>query len=557
MKDLSQHRPTRLFLTILLLTIGWLNASAQSLSVESFKLLEIDLTANTNGTIEYDQNGEKAALIKIITTETGFVFEAGMMGIVKTVQKVAEIWVYVPHGLQRLKILHPQLGQVEYNIPISIESARTYELRLISGRVRTIVQDEVAAQYVVFTVKPQSAIVTIDNMPYGLQSDGTVSQLLSYGTHSYRIDAPGYVSEIGEIEVGRERIMRDVTLRTSQGKVTLDCAMKEADIYVNGNLVGRGNWTGQLDAAMYHVEIKRDGYSSRSTSFTLQPQEEKTITLPVPQPIYSTISVTSQPIGATVLVDGVEVGTTPLIKGEILTGHRKIEFHKKDYNSVSMDVEVKEGELNSFSAELSEIHKKKARSDGSTSDLSVSLQPKKLRPTNFYLEGNYGIGHISGAGVNIGSYIKGVNLECGYTLPLGVPNTTLLWLINTSYLGEREVQYEYSLYRALSVHLGYGILLGNSARLTPKIGAVFNQIKGEYLGDGNGNSMDQNTHVVSGRLGIRMEYSPIPYVGLVCTPSYDIPFKYGNIAGKLDANADFIQTWCSGFLINMGVELYF
>ena len=57
--------------------------NAQNISVKSFRLLETDLTANLEGTKEIDQNGETAALIKVITTETGFVFDVGMLGIVK------------------------------------------------------------------------------------------------------------------------------------------------------------------------------------------------------------------------------------------------------------------------------------------------------------------------------------------------------------------------------------------------------------------------------------------------------------------------------------------
>ena len=59
-------------------------------------MLDTDLTANTAGTMETDQNGETAALIKVVTTQTGFTFDGGALGIVKTVQKPSEIWVYVP-----------------------------------------------------------------------------------------------------------------------------------------------------------------------------------------------------------------------------------------------------------------------------------------------------------------------------------------------------------------------------------------------------------------------------------------------------------------------------
>ncbi|MGM9836144.1 MAG: hypothetical protein ACI30L_05295, partial [Muribaculaceae bacterium] len=48
---------------------------AQTLSVTSFKPLDNDLTANLAGTQVKDQNGEVAALIKVVTTQTGFTFE--------------------------------------------------------------------------------------------------------------------------------------------------------------------------------------------------------------------------------------------------------------------------------------------------------------------------------------------------------------------------------------------------------------------------------------------------------------------------------------------------
>ena len=72
MMNLKQYLLTTLF--ILSITPCW----AQSqLSVARFQLLENDLTANTRGTEKMDQNGERAALIKIPTPERGFVFDGG------------------------------------------------------------------------------------------------------------------------------------------------------------------------------------------------------------------------------------------------------------------------------------------------------------------------------------------------------------------------------------------------------------------------------------------------------------------------------------------------
>ena len=56
-----------LLLICSILITGILPVMADGISVISFKLLDTDLTANTRGTQKLDQNGEKAALIKIVT----------------------------------------------------------------------------------------------------------------------------------------------------------------------------------------------------------------------------------------------------------------------------------------------------------------------------------------------------------------------------------------------------------------------------------------------------------------------------------------------------------
>ena len=276
----------RHLLSILLATLC-IGAWAQTLSVESFKLLPNDLTANTYGTMERDQNGEVAALIKVVTSETGFVFDGGMMGIVKTEQKTGEIWVYVPHGIQRITISHQHLGVLrDYFFPVAVEKARTYEMKLFSGRVRTVIEDEFTAQYVTFMIEPRNAIVYIDGNPHLAQSDGTVSQLLAYGSHEYRVELPGYKTVAGTVQVGSEKITQNIVMESSLATITIQCGMPEADIYVNDEKKGTGTWTGQLVPALYKIEAKREGYQTRLMTLNVGELEVRTVSVPEPLPLY-------------------------------------------------------------------------------------------------------------------------------------------------------------------------------------------------------------------------------------------------------------------------------
>ena len=66
------------FLLLIAISLAFTTGvTAQGLKVVDFKLLETDLTANTHGTSKEDQNGETAALIKIVTAERGFTFDGG------------------------------------------------------------------------------------------------------------------------------------------------------------------------------------------------------------------------------------------------------------------------------------------------------------------------------------------------------------------------------------------------------------------------------------------------------------------------------------------------
>lgn len=125
------------FVYVLLNLIGVASILAQDLAVQSFQLDETDLTANTPGTLVYDQNGEKCALIKVETTQKGFFFDGGMLGVMKVDENhICETWVYVPDRLSHLTIAHPQLGMLRnYDLGMSVQKGRTYILKLATGRI--------------------------------------------------------------------------------------------------------------------------------------------------------------------------------------------------------------------------------------------------------------------------------------------------------------------------------------------------------------------------------------------------------------------------------------
>ncbi len=188
-------------LLFICLSILSLQIFAQNIVVESFVHDVSDLTANTQGTTVFDDNGDKCALIKVRCNPptTDFLFDVGQLGIKTTKVVGAEIWLYVPYGVKSISIQHPKLGFLsDYDLGMSVKKASTYVLTLRVGRMQTLIEDEVRQQYLVFTVDPKDAMVEVNGEVWNM-TDGSCSKMLSFGTYEYRVSCRDYHDEVGKV----------------------------------------------------------------------------------------------------------------------------------------------------------------------------------------------------------------------------------------------------------------------------------------------------------------------------------------------------------------------
>ena len=339
-----------LFLSLMICCMA---AAAQTLSVTSFKPLPNDLTANIAGTMEKDQNGEVAALIKVVTTQTGFTFEGGMAGIVKTRQEASEIWVYVPHGIQRITIKHPQLGMIrDYYFPCAIEAARTYEMVLASGEVRTVVTQDAGGSYLMLSVEPKNAVVYIDEQMQASDGTGEYIAALPYGEHQYRVEAGSYMPEAGIVTIGKEKKSLSIKLQSALASLAVNSTTPGTQIYVNDKLRGTGSWSGNLPAGMYIVEGRLDGHRSQKQSVTLAKQDQKAVTLPALEAIVGSLDVRYKPLGAEVWLDGKQLGSSPDLFRNILVGNHSLVIKKAGCSEYSETINLAEGETKLVSGTL-------------------------------------------------------------------------------------------------------------------------------------------------------------------------------------------------------------
>ena len=198
-------------------------------------------------------------------------------------------------------------------------------------------------QFVVFSVEPQSAVVTIDNKHYTL-TDGAMRVVLPAGTYNYTVTAVGYHSQSGKFTSAGDKVAKQIALTADAATVTLT-APDGAEIWVNEEYKAKGSWSGVLNSGTYIFEARKQGHKSSVISKQItSTRPTQSYALPAPQPIYGSIMVDGTPLMADVALDGTPIGQTPLKKGGILIGNHTLTISKDGYVTDTQTVIITDGQ---------------------------------------------------------------------------------------------------------------------------------------------------------------------------------------------------------------------
>jgi|GEM_PF-1910122 len=270
------------------------------ISVKSCTIREKDLDARINYPVK-DQNGDLCALIKVITTEKGFSFDAGQLGIMKTEQKNAEIWVYVPFGIKHLRIQHEKLGTCEYNFNVNIEKATVYELELVNAKVGYYVVQTIDAQNVIIKPTPLNSKVFIDDDILSIHDrEGNYSRQMPFGHHSYRIEADKYDPEAGGFDAKSDSVPLKLfpVLKPAFGSLHISSTPEDgATVYIDHNKV-LGKTPVKLDSLKrgeHIIEIEREMYvRSKPRTVVIIAGQVTDLSIDL-KPQYATVTIKAPP----------------------------------------------------------------------------------------------------------------------------------------------------------------------------------------------------------------------------------------------------------------------
>ena len=341
--------------SLLFLWLGFINIiCSQKLQVESFKIAQSDLSAQVQP--RKDLNDRNCALIKV--QFVGTISEAEGNVVMPLVKRGNETWIYMPQGSRQLKLLTQNYLPVtitfsDYGIE-KLESNRTYVLPLIKPN-SYLEPVDAGGNFYVLKVQPKNAVLFIDGTLQANSSDGEYSAMLSYGTHTYKVEAGGYISKSGSFVVSSgEMSPINVNLVSAMASVTVTCPTPAVSLYVDKKSVGKVPWTGSIKDGMHLIEVRKEGYRSQQKTIQLLQRQKMDIAFGELIAIQGNLSVNYKPFGADIYVDGKKLGQSPRVFNGLLVGNHQVEIKKDGYTTDSKTVIISEGQTTSMMGALDE-----------------------------------------------------------------------------------------------------------------------------------------------------------------------------------------------------------
>lgn len=327
------------------------------MAVESFEPVENDVTSIIEGSVKYDQNGEKCALIKIQTVERGFMFDVGSLGIVEKEDQndehPGEIWLYVPNGVKSITIQHPQLGTInDYDLGARVKKGKTYLLKLTTDQVNTLVVDYNNNQLLRTQIIPNNATFYLNGLIQNLNSDGVSEIQLPFGTHTYRVTAENYHPEDGKVVINNkdEKHELNITLKQAFGYLSVE-GSKDSDgasVFVDDKMIGQMPLVNSpVKSGNHTVVVNKKLYLPFSAEFAMSDSAfVKIKSTLIPNFANVSVSVANSP-DAKIFVDGEYFGKGSW-NGKLEAGSHRLEARLDNHVSSVKEVEIKSGNQANF-----------------------------------------------------------------------------------------------------------------------------------------------------------------------------------------------------------------
>ena len=246
-------------------------------------------------------------------------------------------------------------GEVSMRLPVGMRHTWRVEAPMHhteEGSVELTAEERMELQV---TLKPEYGYLTILSTP---ESGATVyiddelmgntplesQKMFRVGEHKLRLVKAQYkpVQQTVTVVEG-ERVTASIPLSANFAQLTVN-ASADVQLYVDGQRVGQGSWSGRLAEGSHLIEGRKDKCTSSQLEYKAKRGTTQTIDLPDPKPIYGRLEVNCSPANATVTLDGKELGKTPNIFNNLTVGEYDLVISKPGYRDYSQRITIGENE---------------------------------------------------------------------------------------------------------------------------------------------------------------------------------------------------------------------
>ncbi len=178
---------------------------------------------------------------------------------------------------------------------------------------------------------PAGAGIFIDNVDSGLKTPATL--LLEYGTYDLSLQKEGCDQVHKALSINSDAPKKiSERMRGTFGELQVFTIPDEADIFLNGKLIGASDYSGYLKEGAYDLRIVLENYGEYTTKIDII-REQQTIIGPVDlKNLPGILKVNCSEDGAEVFIDGKKAGVTPLPAQNLRPGSYEITVKKDGYS---------------------------------------------------------------------------------------------------------------------------------------------------------------------------------------------------------------------------------
>ncbi len=262
-------RMRKLFLCIILLFSIQYTINAQELRIIGYSKTKNPVLGKSKA-----KTSKHSAIIDLYTNEKGFSFTIGTTP-VEAQQGDEFITLTLPHKTSHFTIKHPEYGQYTWKVPSDVLKKKHHYKATIFTDSPTK-EFKITKQWAVLNIQPSRAIVTIDSTLIRT-STGEIQVYLPIGKHIINIQSPFHNSYTGEFELTDSiRYEQKFYLEPIYSYLTVSIPLKDAEIYLNKELLGRENVSSsKLLPGKYELTVKKGKSIIYREEITLETAERK------------------------------------------------------------------------------------------------------------------------------------------------------------------------------------------------------------------------------------------------------------------------------------------